>query len=396
MAVSVAAAVVCSTYTAALSDDVSFRSWIENFQADAEAEGIAGSLYREAFEGITEPDQKALERAAYQPEFTLKVWEYLDTRVNSLSIRRGMAMMDRHLPTLSLIKRDFGVAPSVVLAIWSMETNYGLALENKARLHYVPKALATLGWGDKKRTKFGRQQLIASLKILQAGDVEKDQLLGSWAGAMGHTQFIPTSYLAYGVDMDGNGSRDIWNSIPDALATAANLLAKNGWRPGRTWGYEVVVPTGAETFEGQTKTLAEWRDLGFLRPMGKDYPRPEEKAELKLLAGKDGPGFLMLKNFFVLKRYNNSDFYALGVGLLADRLAGWEGMVHNWPRPPGSLSFEENYELQRLLKAKGYYQGEIDGHIGKVSRQAIRKFQKSAGLAVDGEPGKSLLKALQK
>ena len=387
---------ICTTGSEGLAGSMTFRAWGDQCEREAVAAGVSPSLYREAFSGIDEPDRKALERAAYQPEFTLKIWEYLDTRVNRLSITRGAAMMARHGATLSRIDRDFGVPPPVVLAIWSMESNYGSVLEKKERLHYVPQALASLGWGDGKRQKFGKKQLIASLRILQAGDVRKDQLPGSWAGAMGHTQFIPTSYLAYGVDFDGDGRRDIWNSIPDALATAANLLKQNGWQPGKTWGYEVVLPAGAESYSGQTKTLAEWRRLGFHRPGDEAFPRPDDRAELKMLAGQDGPGFLMLKNFFVFKRYNNSDFYALAVGLLADRLVGAAGMVQEWPRPAGSLSFEENYELQRLLKEKGFYQGEIDGYIGKVTRQAIEEFQKQAGLAVDGMPGQALLNALKK
>ncbi len=375
--------------------DTNFRTWVEDFRRQAEAQGISRSVYQEAFVNISEPDTLALERAAYQPEFTQKVWDYLDNRVNGLSISRGAKMRAIHVDTLSLIEAEYGVSASVILAIWSMESNYGLVLEKKHRLHYVPQALATLAWGDPKRGTFGRNQLIAALKILQAGDISRDGLLGSWAGAMGHTQFIPTSYLAYGVDFDGDGRRDIWNSIPDALATAANLLAKNGWRSGRTWGYEVEMPATAGLYDGQTKTLAEWQALGFTRPGGKKFPRQDERAELKILAGEKGPGFLMVKNFFVIKKYNNSDYYALAVGLLADRLAGWDGMVQPWPKPAGSLSFDEKFEIQRLLKNKGFYDGEIDGRLGKGSRQAIRNFQKSSGLPVDGEPTATVLQALR-
>lgn len=379
-----------------LSAEESFRSWVEDFRREAEASGISRDVYLHAFQGIDQPDKVALERAAYQPEFTMEIWDYLDTRVNSLSISRGQKMREQYGDILQQIEEDSGVPAPVILAIWSMETNYGLVLKNKKRLHYVPKALATLGWGDPKRGKFGRTQLVAALKILQAGDVDRENLLGSWAGAMGHTQFIPTSYLAYGVDFDGDGKRDIWNSVPDALATAANLLAKNGWRAGKTWGYEVVVPTTLAKYEGETMTLVEWQKLGIVRPGGKGFPRLSDRAELKMIGGADGPGFLMLKNFFVIKRYNNSDFYALAVGLLADRLGGWGQMVQPWPRPQGSLSFEEKLEVQRLLKAQGYYQGEIDGHLGKGSRQGIRAYQQQAGQSVDGRPTRQLLDELRR
>ncbi len=219
--------------------------------------------------------------------------------------------------------------------------------------------------------------------------------MGSWAGAMGHTQFIPTSYLAYGVDMDGNGRRDIWNSIPDALATAANLLQKNGWRTGKTWGYEVIAPKGGSRFTGETKTLGQWEELGFVRSKGRNYPRLDDKAVLKMLAGPEGPAFLMLKNFFVLKRYNNADAYALAVGMLADRLAGGNGMLQSWPRPAGSLNISEKFEIQERLKKLGYYSGRVDGYLGNESRKAVRRFQKERGLKDDGLPTVSLLEKLR-
>jgi membrane-bound lytic murein transglycosylase B len=378
--------------------DAAFEAWIKDFSATASREGIDQKTYDLAFAGVTTPDEKVLEKARYQPEFTTKIWDYADARVTSSSIEEGQRLARYYSGTLDAVEQKFGVDPSVILAIWSMESAYGAVLKKTERLHYVPRALATLAYKDPKRKNFARKQLVASLKILQAKDVTPEQLNGSWAGAMGHTQFIPTSYLAYGVDMDGNGRRDIWNSIPDALATAANLLHKNGWRTGKTWGYEVILPRQKELirqYEGQTKLLKEWQQLGFIRPDGKSYPRPEEKAVLKVLAGENGPGFLLMKNFFVLKRYNNSDAYALTVGLLADRIAGLTGMVQPWPRPADSLSFEENKELQRLLKQKGYYTGNIDGYLGNGSRAAIRAYQEQASLEVDGEPSRKLLESLQ-
>ena len=368
-----------------------FEQWLDDFRPVAGRQGINQATWERAFAGIGEIDGRVLEKASYQPEFTTEIWDYLDGRVNPLSIAGGQRMDRIHDRTLTAVSARFGVKRSVLLAIWSMESNYGAVLQQPERLHYVPQALATLAYADPKRRKFGRTQLVAALKILQAGDVRVDQFNGSWAGAMGHTQFIPTSYLAYGVDMDGDGRRDIWNSIPDALATAANLLHKNGWRSRKSWGYEVVLPPGSVSFEGQTKLLSEWQKLGFRRPGGRAFPRPGEKAVLKLLAGERGPGFLMMRNFFVLKRYNNADSYAVGVGLLADRLAGYPGMVQQWPRPPGSLNAEEKIELQQLLQKHGYYQGEIDGNPGKATRAAIAAFQIQFGLVPDGLPTRSIL-----
>lgn len=380
----------------AAETDITFDQWLKDFHSFALKRGITENTWNLAFGNVVEPDTTVLKRAAYQPEFVQEVWSYLDTRVNQLSIRRGLEMAEHHMATLALLERSMEVDRSILLAIWSMETNYGSVLKKRERLHYVPLALATLAWGDSKRSKFARQQLIAALEILQAGDINADDMLGSWAGAMGHTQFIPTSYLSYGLDMDGNGKRDIWNSIPDALATAANLLVKNGWRPGKTWGYEVVLPKGIGEYAEQTKTLAEWEQLGLKRPGQKAFPRPEEKAILKVLAGENGPGFLMLKNFFVIKRYNNSDKYALAVGLLADKIAGWDGMVQSWPRPVDSLTADEKIEMQQLLKAKGFYDGEVDGFLGKGSREAIREFEKQSGLTVNGMPTRTILDALNK
>ena len=372
-----------------------FVNWIEKFYSEAAKEGVSRQIWDQAFKEITEPDHVVLEKAAYQPEFTTEIWDYLDARVNSLSAEKGKKMDRFYSRTLESVAEKFAVKRSVLLAIWSMESNYGDILKKTERLHYVPRALATLGYGDPKREKFARTQLVAALKILQAGDVTTDQFMGSWAGAMGHTQFIPTSYLAYGVDMDGNGRRDIWDSIPDALATAANLLRKNGWRTGKTWGYEVVVSPGKFAHKGETKALSEWQKMGVRRPDGKSFAWPDDKAVLKFFAGKEGPAFLVMKNFYVIKRYNNSDSYALAVGMLADKIAGYGDLTQKWPRPSGSLLMDEKIELQELLQKKGYYSGVIDGSLGKGSREAIRSYQRAAGKKVDGEPTSELLHQLR-
>lgn len=375
--------------------DAAFQKWITDFYPTASKNGIKQATYDRAFSGVTTPDTTVLEKAKYQPEFTQKIWDYLDARVNRFTIANGQDRAQQYAKTLAEIEKKFGIDPSVLLAIWSVESNYGQALNNPQRLHYVPHALATLAYADKRRRKFARSQLIAALKILQSGDITTEHLKGSWAGAMGHTQFIPTSYQIYAVDMDGDKKRDIWNSIPDALATAANLLKKNGWRTGETWGYEIQLPKNGVRYQDQTKTLAEWKKLGFIRPDQQPFPNPNKKAILKLISGAEQPAFLLMKNFFVIKRYNNSNFYALTVGLLANRIAGQNGLVQSWPRPADSLNSEEKFELQEQLKAQGYYSGEIDGQIGSGSSAAIRLFQDAKGLPVNGIPTKSLLKALR-
>lgn len=376
--------------------DRNFQAWIENFYSEAAKAGISRKVYNTAFAGVKEPDPEVLRKATYQPEFTTKVWDYLDSRVNPHTVANGRRMAAEHGRLLTALENHFNVNRHVLLAIWSMESNYGAVLEKPDRLHHVPRALATLAYADQKRAKFARNQLIAALKILQSGDVTTRQLTGSWAGAMGHTQFIPTSYLLYAIDADGDGKRDIWHSVPDALATAANLLAKNGWQPGKTWGYEAVVPASARKYMGQTKTLAQWAALGLVRPNGKAFPRGDDRAELKMPGGPAGPGFLMTKNFSVIKRYNASDSYALAVGQLADEIAGHGSMQQRWPRPPGMLDMREKFELQSRLKELGYYNGEVDGNFGSGSKSAITALQSRLGMSANGEPSMQLLEALRR
>ena len=377
--------------------DAGFQRWLEDFSATAASEGIKKTTWDSAFWGVTEPDPQVLEKAAYQPEFTTEIWDYLDTRVHPLAVAKGKKMAQLHAQTLNAVEKRFGVDQNLLLAIWSIESNYGAVLEQPERLFYVPLALATLAYGDPKRKKFARTQLTAALKILQSEGIGRAHLMGSWAGAMGHTQFIPTSYLAYGVDMDNNGRRDIWNSVPDALATAANLLKENGWRNGAAWGYEVVLPAGGERLQQESKSVREWAKQGFKRADGKPFANLEDKAVLKVPGGAGGPAFLMLHNFSVIKRYNNSDSYALAVALLGDRLAGRGGvLVQAWPRPADSLNAEEKLELQERLQQRGLYIGEVDGHLGPATEQAIRGYQQQAGLPPDGQPSQKLLRSLRR
>ncbi len=375
--------------------DAGFRQWVAGFRATAMQNGVSGKTYDRAFSGIDDPDPVVLEKARYQPEFTAPAWDYFDNRVHDESIATGRAMARKWKPWLDRIEQRYGVDRHILLAIWSMESNYGRILERTDVMRSVVRSLATLGYADKRRAKFARTQLIAALKILQTGDIDESHLSGSWAGAMGHTQFIPTSYQAYAVDMDGNGRRDIWNSVPDALATAANLLHKNGWQPGRTWGYEVTLPAGRK-FPAGSMSLAKWQALGVTRANGKPFRNTSDAAVLKVPDGRGGPAFLMIKNFSVIKRYNNADKYAIAVGLLADEIAGYGGLVQDWQRPFTKLTFEERQELQQRLSDHGYYDGKFDGKIGEGSKAAILAYQAKVGLAQDGHPSMEVLKWLRR
>ncbi|MCZ8544382.1 lytic murein transglycosylase [Mesorhizobium qingshengii] len=374
--------------------DAGFRQWVAGFRATAVQSGVSGALYDQAFGDIKDVDPVVLEKARTQPEFTAPAWDYFDNRVHDQSVAVGQQMAKKWRPWLDRIESRFGVDRNILLAIWSMESNYGEILKRDDIMRNVVRSLATLAYADPKRSKYARTQLIAALKILQTGDIDESHLSGSWAGAMGQTQFIPTSYQHYAVDMDGNGKRDIWNSIPDALATAANLLKKNGWQAGKTWGYEVTLPAGK--LPAGSKTLAQWQALGVVRANGKPFKNGTDKATLKVPDGRGGPAFLMIRNFSVIKAYNNADKYALAVGLLADEIAGSSGLVQDWKRPFTKLTFEERQELQKRLSQHGLYDGKFDGKIGDGSKTAIMAFQAKAGLTQDGYPSMEVLKWLRK
>jgi len=384
-----------AVFSSAALADAGFERWVASFRQTAADNGISRATYDRAFRGVDSIDPEVLEKARFQPEFTAPVWDYFDNRVHEDSVANGRAMAKKYKSTLDRIEQRFGVDRYILLAIWSMESNYGEILKNDKVMRSVVRSLATLAYADKKRAKFARTQLIAALKILQSGDIDESHLTGSWAGAMGHTQFIPTSYQAYAVDFDGNGRRDIWGSVPDALATAANLLRKNGWQAGKTWGYEVELPAGRK-FPSGSMTLSKWQGLGVTRANGKAFRHGGDKAELKVPDGRGGPAFLATKNFFVLKAYNNADKYALAVGLLADEIAGYGGLVRDWNRPFTKLSFAEKQELQERLAVNGYYDGKFDGKIGEGSKSAIKAFQIQAGLTPDGHPSMEVLSKLRK
>ncbi|MEP0941840.1 MAG: lytic murein transglycosylase [Rhizobiaceae bacterium] len=391
-----AAPLLLAAFSHPASADAGFRKWKRDFAAYSRRKGITKRTFDRAFRGINSPDPEVLELARYQPEFRQKLWMYFDSRVNETAVERGQQEKRKWARWLNLIERQYGVSPNIVLAIWSMESTYGEAMKRPKSLRSVFRSLSTLAYADKRRRKFARGQLIASLKILQSGRIGVDQLRGSWAGAMGHTQFIPSSYLAFAQDIDKDGKKDIWSSIPDAMATAANLLKRNGWRPGRTWGYEVKVPKRVRSQSGKTRNLNSWAKLGIKRVAGRKFPPSNDRAVLMFPAGKSGPAFLMLRNFYILKRYNNSNKYALAVGHLADQIGGAGELINQIPRPYPKLPLAQRKELQRLLRTMGLYNKDIDGNVGSGTRAAIRRAQIQMGLNPTGFESPAFLARLRK
>ncbi len=372
-----------------------FTAFVESQWPTAEARGVSRATFVRAFQGVG-PDNDVLVRATSQPEFSRAIWDYLDDMAAESRIATGRDMLVRHRALLDRIEATYGVDRAVVVAIWGMESSYGAILRDPTKVKNVVRALATLGWRGGSRAAYGRQQLNAVLRILEHHDVDARHMTGSWAGAMGQTQFIPTTYLGYAVDFDGDGRRDIWTSVPDALASTANYLKKSGWQAGATWGYEVILPPGFDTsLEGRSATLADWTARGFVRAAGGAFPRPGDQATLLLPAGPGGPAFLTLRNFQAIKRYNNANAYALGVGHLADRLKGGGPFVTPWPRGYTPLDEDGRAELQSRLRAIGFPLDKIDGKVGPQTVAAIRAYEAQRGLAVTGHASLELLTLLR-
>lgn len=362
--------------------DAGFDRFVRSFWSEASAAGISKRTYNHIFQGM-DPDPDTLRLMDKQSEFVKPVWEYLESAVSDARVERGRELLDQYRDVLSRIEARYGVDREAVLAIWGMETNYGTF---KGR-HNVIRALATLAYAAPRRHSFWKKELVKALGIVQAGHVRFEDMEGSWAGAMGHTQFMPTSWQAYAVDYDGDGKRDIWTSVPDALASTANYLAEHGWQTGKTWGYEVALPRGFDYHladDDTTLTLAEWQRRGVRRATGGGFPRPTDDAILVMPAGASGPAFLMLRNFYVIKRYNNATAYALAVGHLADRIIGGGEFHADWSREYLPLSRTETKELQEELNRRGYNVGTADGLVGPATRRGIRAYQKALGLVPDG------------
>lgn len=378
--------------TGAAMADAGFTRWVDGFWSTARAAGVSQATYRRAFQGMT-PDEDTIRLMNRQSEFVKPIWEYLDSAVSDTRVENGRQMLQTYARELAVIESRYGVERHAVVAIWGMETNYG----NFMGKHYVVRALATLAYAAPRRREFWQRELVTALQILDAGHVSPDRMEGSWAGAMGHTQFMPSSWKQYAADYDGDGRRDIWTNIPDALASTANYLKKHGWQGGKTWGYEVELPRGFDyTLADTDRSLGEWSRIGVRRPGGRDFPRPSDNAELVLPAGASGPAFLMLKNFFVIKRYNNATAYALAVGHLADRIRGGEPFARQWQRDALPLSKPQAEELQTLLNRRGFSVGTADGQVGPATRRGIRAYQTAAGLIPDGYASVALLEHIRR
>ncbi|UXX82634.1 lytic murein transglycosylase [Roseovarius pelagicus] len=369
-----------------------FDQWIKGFRGRAGAAGIQSGVFDRAFHGI-QYDASVVKLDRNQSEFTKQIWEYLDSAVSPTRITNGKRELRRQRKTLDRIEAHFGVDKEIVTAIWGMESAYGARRGDRPLI----QSLATLAY-DGRRGRFFEGQLIAALKIIQAGDVAPRKMTGSWAGAMGHTQFIPTSYLAYAVDFTGDGKRDIWSDDPtDALASTAAYLARFGWKKNQPWGVEVKLPGGfdpARARRSLKQAPSAWAAEGIRDMRGKPVPN-YGAASILLPAGTQGAAFMIFHNFGVIEKYNKADAYVIGVGHLADRLKGGPAIQASWPRQYQSTTIKQKKEIQRQLKRKGYNVQAIDGKIGPKTIGAIRKFQKSRGLPPDGYPSRQLLKELR-
>jgi len=368
-----------------------FQACVESLWPSAKAKGVSRDTFDKAFAGLTF-DPEVIEQANYQPEYVKPIGEYIDRVVSDKRVTTGNQMLIDNKALLDTLEARYGVDRHIIVAIWGVESNYGTQPGDKN----VIRSLATLTCSGTKAS-FARPQLITALKILQHGDITVEAMNGSWAGAMGHTQFIPTTYTAYAVDQDGDGKRNIWGDVPDALASTASYLKVSNWKAGQTWGYEVTLPKGANVkkIDGTSRTLADWQKAGVVRATGEPYPRPADKGTVFAPAGADGPTFLLLGNFNAILRYNVAKSYALGVGHLSDRLRGGGPFVHPWPTDETHLSLEQRTELQQLLITRGLLTGDADGVIGPATLEAVRTYQRSKGLAVDGFPSATILKDLQ-
>ena len=364
--------------------------FVDGVWAKAKARGVSRKVFDVAM-GDFEPLPKVIELSRKQPEFVTTAADYVGKRVTDKQTGNGQGMRQEWKQTLAAVANRYGVQPELMLAIWGIETNYGGYMGGTNTTH----ALATLTYAGYRADYFGKE-LITALEILEGGHVRSKNMTGSWAGAMGHPQFMPSSFMQYAVDWKGDGHKDIWGSVPDALASIGNYMKAFGWRAGETWGYEVKLPRDFNydnVWSGAKAPLADWVSIGVTRANGKAFPRPGDTARLYMPMGGNGPVFAVLPNFDVIKRYNNSDSYALAVGHLADRIIGAKGFASPWPQDT-ALNKDDRKQVQSMLLRKGYDIGSPDGVIGPKTRAAVRDFQSRVGLLPDGHVSGNLLRAL--
>lgn len=367
-----------------------FARWITSMRDTARAAGIDEATLAVAFDGVRYLP-RVVESDRSQPEFTRTVWDYLDRAVSPQRVALGQDKLQQVRPEADAAAARYGVPAAIVVAIWGVESNYG------GNFGDIPTidALATLGFEGRRQT-WARNQLLAALKILQNGDIDRAHMVGSWAGAMGQTQFLPSVFLNTAVDADGDGRRDIWGSMADVTASTANFLARAGWQAQQPWGAEVRLPPAFDVGRADAtlrQSTAQWAAEGVQSVDGAPLPELADAAIL-LPAGARGPAFLIGPNFRAILRYNNSTSYALAVSLLAQRLAGGPGVQAPWPRDLSALTRSQLLALQTALNERGFDSGTPDGVMGPATRQGLRRYQRSVGLPADGYPTVELLERL--
>ncbi|WP_422101565.1 lytic murein transglycosylase [Vreelandella sp.] len=365
----------------------SFHQWLSEFRRYAANQGISEATLASAFDGLRYRE-RVIELDRYQPEFVRAIWQYLDSAVSSTRIDNGREKYAQHRETAQQMQQRYGVPAEIVVAIWGVESNYGSNFGDFSTL----ESLATLAY-DGRRRDFARGELLAALRIIDQGDIAAEQMKGSWAGAMGHTQFIPSSFEAYAVDGDNDGRRDIWGSIPDVMASTANYLAKAGWQAGQPWGAEVELPASFDYAQTERRSSAEWAAQG-VRAVRGELPSFDSAAVI-VPAGANGPAFIVGPNFRAILRYNNATSYALAVATLADAIAGREGISQSWPRDEAPLTRDDVRTLQQRLNNAGYSVGTADGIMGPNTQIGLRAFQRDQGLVPDGFATQSLLERLR-
>ncbi len=367
---------------------LSFDEWYEEFRREAVENGVSAQTLDSAFFDVRLlPSVISFDRK--QPEFRQDFQSYIDNAINALRIRKARRMLQNHKKIFDEISAKYGVPAPYLVAFWGMETDFG----NSAGRFSIINALATLAY-DTRRPDFFRSELMKAIRLIQKG-VPPEKMKGSWAGAMGNFQFMPSTYLEYGVDYDGDGFVDLWNSLPDALASAANYLSSEGWNPKLPWGREVFLPKKFDwTLIERKRTLKEWKEEGVVSPEPPAEP-DATPAELFLPAGIQGPAFLVYSNFRVIMKWNKSVLYAVSVGHLADRIQGKPPFIKKYKEKTAPFTMENSMEVQKILAELKLYAGDIDGVLGRRSREAVRRFQKMYDLPEDGYANPSLLQFMR-
>lgn len=378
--------------------DTEFDNWKREFREYAINQGIAPDTVDSAFRGVL-LNQKIIENDSYQSEFVKPIWKYLDSAVSEKRVSTAKKMLVEHSELLDKIEHTYGVQREIIVAIWGIESNFGSNYGNKN----IIRSLATLAYQG-RRQEFANKQLLAALRIIERGDVASSQMIGSWAGAMGQTQFIPTTYEEYAVDFDGDGKRNLIDSLPDALASTAHYLSKSGWKTGQTWGQEISLPKHFNWPLADMKTWLGagcWSHTGITKINGELLTQAfqtntNKLSAILLPAGHKGPAFLINKNFKVIKRYNNANSYALAVSYLGNQMMDNTSVVAQWPIDDVMLTRSERTNLQQMLSDSGFDTQGVDGRIGPNTRSALRTWQKTVNLVPDGYANKELFERLKK